>query len=462
MSCHRLFRSIAHRSSAILAGVFSLVGAAAGQSVPAADIQRQVDDAFREVIAKADSVATREKYARLLVQAENFEGGIAALEGLLLAPDAPVGIRLELAYLYFRLGSYAMSEAYLREALADPRLGVEQKKQAETLLIDVGRRNQASVLTGSLMAGLRAQSNPRSSSSEARVLSAGNLVPRADKDRPKSAVDGHLWGKLDHSYDLGAQNEATVVTTVVGYANHFSSVDSYAYRPGNTDPFDVATIVGSSGIRFKPSPVGMPQLTLRPHLLLGHMSLNGHKYFSMGGLGLDSNYRLREWLTWGAGYEARHFSFASRPDIIDASRATGTEQSVRLRSALELGTNRVIRGELGLIDRGAELGHLEFKGTEAKLAYAFSYADPAASSGQMWTTTLTGSALQRRYRAADPAVDANTRRRDTEWRLSLVNSMPLTRDLALQAQLEYTQTPSNLPNYEYSNLAGSLGVMWKF
>ena len=461
MSCHNI-RATVTGTVAVLAGVFSLAGTASAQIASVTDVQRQVDDAFKEVMARADSADARERYARLLVQAGNFEGGIAALEGLLLSPDAPASIRLELAFLYYRLGSYALAEAYLREALADPRLDEALRQQANTLLPDVVRRNQTSHLSGSLMAGLRSQRNPTAASSAGQVLSAGVLVPRDDRTRPRSDVDAHLWGKLDHVYDLGAQNEAAVVTSLVGYANHFSSVDSHAYRPGNPDPFDVTAIAASSGIRFKPAPVELPGLTLRPHLILGQMLLNGHKYFTTAGLALDGNYRLSERLAWGGAYEARHFSYSSRPDIADSAWATGNEQSLRVRGAVETGVNRFLTGEIGFIDRGAGRSYLEFRGTEAKLAYSFSYANPLTNSGVVWTTTLSGSALRRHFRGADPAIDPTIRRRDTERRISLVNSMPLARDLALQVQFEYTDAPSNLPNYEYSNFSGAVGVMWKF
>lgn len=456
------FRVPVCRIAAVFAGMVSLVGTVAAQTASAADIQRQVDDAFRDVLARAESLEARTRYASLLVQAGNFEGGIAALEGLLLAPDAPPGIRIELAVLYYRLGSYAIAEAYLREALADPRLDEALRQQASALLPDVVRRNQVSHLSGSLMVGLRAQRNPAAATGEGRILAAGVLVPRDERNRPRSDVDAHVWGKLDHVFDLGTQNEATVLTSLVGYANHYSSVDSHAYRPENTDPFDVATVAASSGIRFKPSPADLPGLTLRPHLMLGQVVLNGHRYFATGALGLDGNYRISDRLSWGAGYEARHYAYSARPDITDSARATGNEHSLRLRGAVETGANRVLSGEFAVIDRGAERSYLEFRGAEARLAYAFSYVDPLANSGAVWTTTLSGSALQRRYRGADPSIDPATRRRDTEWRVSLLNSMPLARDVALQVQLEYTRTPSNLPNYAYSNLAGSVGVMWKF
>lgn len=456
------FRALSSQIAAVLVGALSLVGSSGVQSAPSADVQRQVDEAFGEVIAKVDSREARLKYARLLIKAENYEGGIAAMEGLLLSPNAPPSIRVELAVLYFRLGSYGISEAYLREALADPRLDSDLRKQAEVMLVDVVKRNKINSLTGRLMVGLRGQSNPTAATSEAQVLSNSTMVPREDQSRPKSDVDGLLWGKLDHVYDLNTQNEASIVTTLVGLIDHYSSVGSYSYRPGSTKPYDVATIAGTTGVRFKPSPIGAQNFTLRPYLIFGEWLLNGHQYFTAGGLGLEGNYRQSNRLSWGGEYTQRHFSYESRPDITNSTLPSGVERSVKLHSVVELAANNILTGEIGFIDRGAERGDFAFSGPEARLAYVVTYLDPLANTGYNWTTTIMGRVLQRHYRETDPAIDSSTTRRDTDRRVGLLNVMPFTRDMALHVQLEYTNVLSNLPNYKYSNFAGTVGVLWNF
>lgn len=450
--------------ASVLAGIMSFAGSALGQAPPSSsvDVQRQVDEAYREVLAKTDSMDARLKYASLLVQAGNFEGGIAALEGLLLSPNAPASIRVELAILYYRLGSYAMSETYLRAAIADQRLDNVLKKQAETMLLDVVKRNRVSALTGTLMVGLRSQSNPTTATGSNQILSNGILVMREDRARPKSDVDGQLWGKLDHVYDFDAQNEASLVTSLVGLMNHYASVDSYDYSPDNVKPFDLSTVQGSTGIRFKPSPSGFPNLTLRPHLLFGITQLNGSNYFTSGGLGLEGNYRISDRLTWSGLYAARRFSYADRSDIIDSALQTGVEHLAQVRATAEVGVNKVLVGEIGFVDHSAKRGEFEFFGPQAMLAYVVTYADPTAFTGHNWTTTLVGHLLQRSYRAADPAVDAITHRIDTVRKLTLQNVMPISRDVSLQLQLDYTDGSSNLPNYVYSNAASSISVFWNF
>lgn len=437
-------------------------GAPAMAQTPMQPTPQEVDLAFRAVVANAGSVEARSRYATLLVQSGNFEGGIAALEGLLLSPDAPASVRVELAVLYYRLGSYASCEAYLRSALADPRLDANQKMGAETLLRDVTQRNRRSQLTGSVMIGLRGQSNPTGAPDSGQVLYQGASVPRAQDGAPKSDVDANIWAKLDHVLDLDQQNETSVVSSLVAYANHYSSVTSYSAQPGNLKPFDLTVLAASTGLRFKPAPSTNPHWTLRPHLLFGGTSANGSNYFTNGGIGIDSDYRVSETVLLAGTYIRSNLSFASRDDIANSAQQGGTQQVLRLQGTVETGPNRFLTAELGYVDHDGNEPYTAYRGPELRFAYALSYPPPMLAVGLPWTTTLSASALRREYRGADPNVDKLTVRQDTEWRLSLVNTVPLSRDVGLLMQLDYTKLPSTLPNYSFTNTSGVLGVIWKY
>lgn len=452
-------------STSPMTAVTLCLAAFATQTVAQTAVQptpQEVDVAFRAVVANAGSIEARSRYATLLVQAGNFEGGIAALEGMLLSPDAPASVRVELAVLYYRLGSYASSEAYLRAALADPRLDASQKTGAETLLRDVVQRNRRSQLTGSVVLGLRSQSNPTAATDSGQVLYQGISVPRAPDGAPKSDVDANIWAKLDHVLDLDQQNEASVVSSLVAYANHYSSVSSYTAQPGNTKPFDLTVLAASTGIRFKPAPSTSPQLTLRPHLVFGGATANGNNFFTTSGIGIDSDYRVSETMLLAATYVRSNLSFANRSDIANSAQQGGNRQVLRLQGTVETGPNRFLMAELGYVDHDGNAVYTAYRGPELRFAYALSYPPPMLSVGLPWTTTVSASALRRDYRGADPVVDSTTIRQDTEWRLSLVNAIPLSRDVGLQLQLDYTKMPSTLPNYSFTNTSGALGVIWKY
>ena len=432
------------------------------QSSNSAEVQQQVDEAFRAVLSSVDSKEARLKYSSLLVQSGNYEGGIAALEGLLLLPDAPASLRVELAVLYYRLGSYAIAEAYLRKALDDPRLDATLKKQAEVMLDDVVRRNRQNLLTGSLMVGLRGQTNPAAAPGPNAIFSQGVLVQRPSTSMPKSDVDAQVWLKLNHTYDLEMQNEAAVVTNLVGFVNHYSSVDSYSYAEPYTGLFDVTVLAGTTGLRFRAGTEGKRPMTLQSYGIYGEMLLNGSRYFSTGGTGVSADYKVNDRCSWGTVFEFRHYNFAARDDINQSAAYSGNENLLKVHASAEIGPNKVLVGEASYVNRSAQQSYFGFKGPQATLSYVFTYAGPGRFSDRNWTTTFSGTAFQHSYHAADPSVDMTIVRRDSVQRVSLTNVVPFSRSTNLQVQAEYTRSVSNIPNYSFSNLALTVGVLSNF
>lgn len=424
--------------------------------------QSEIDQVFRSVLDNPASIDIRTKYATLLVQNGNYEGGVAALESLLLLPDAPANIRLELAVLYYRLGSYAMAQAYLKEALADSRLDAKQKEDAQALLRDVVERNKKSRLSGMVMLGVRAQSNPISATDNGTILSQGASVPRGLDYAPKSDTDLQAWALLDHAFDLDMQNEAAVTTTLMGYTNHYDSVSSYATQVGNAKPYDLTIVAGSTGLRFKPAPTTQQGWTLRPHLLFGGATANGKSYFNTGGWGIGTEYHMSERLMYGGTYENSRQVYFARDDMANAPSLGGNRQYLRLNATLETGANRFLMTELGFQDYDGNTAPTGYQGPEFRFSYVLGYASPLSTTALPWAVTLNASAAQRNYRAPDPQVSPLVTRQDTEWRIGLINVAPVTRDVAVQLQLEYVNINSNISNFSSTNRSGTLGVIWKY
>lgn len=227
-------------------------------------INQQVEQAFRSVLKAPANLDIGLHYARLLISAGNYEGGVAALERLLLNADPQPAIRVELAVLYYRLGSYQMSESLLRQALDDARLASEQRTMAQTLLRDVSVRNQSSQLTGMVMLGVRRQSNPSARSDATQVYAASSLTPLAEGVKPKSDTDVQLTARLDHRYDLGWQNEAALVSSLVGQITDYQSSSGRQLRANQEDPYDLAFGELTTGVRFKPAALPCPACACAP------------------------------------------------------------------------------------------------------------------------------------------------------------------------------------------------------
>lgn len=450
------------RSSAVALATLSLAcGAALAQAPSNQPLERQVDEAFRQSLrAPADGNATT-RYARLLEQSGNYEGAIAALERLLLDPNAPPGVRLDLGVLYYRLGSHDMAAGLLRRAIADPRLSADQRGQAEALLKDIEQRTRVSRFDGQLTLGLRAQTNPSARTSHDSVLAGGAPVAVPDNLQPNSDTDLQLGLRLNHEYDLGRQNEATIVSTLAAQIVKFSSSSGSTLQAGGQpDPYNLALVDVSTGLRFKPL-ASAPGLTVRPYLAAATLSAQGHRYLSNHGAGLDAAYSLNDRTFIDGGYEYRYHDYASRIDAPTANELDGTSNQLRLRLTRELAPGQVLSGELRTRWQRTQQRFNDQDSQEARVSYLLSYASPLESGG-LWTTSVWGGVQRRSYGGADPAIDPNVRRRDTEWRIGVGQTVPLSAAWSLLVQLEHSTTDSRLPNYDNKNTSLFVAAAYRF
>lgn len=101
---------------------------------PSAELQREYNTAFQDMLKEPGNLDTVFKYASLATKVGDLEGAVGAYEGMLiLDPDLP-RVRLELGILYFRLKSYDVARTNLEAALQSPKLSPEVRKPAELLL----------------------------------------------------------------------------------------------------------------------------------------------------------------------------------------------------------------------------------------------------------------------------------------------------------------------------------------
>ncbi|HEY4136567.1 MAG TPA: porin family protein [Alphaproteobacteria bacterium] len=402
-------------------------------------------------------------YARSLIAAGNYEGGIAALEGMLADPAADPSLRVELAVLYYRLGSYAAAESYLRTALADQRLPANVRTDAQNLLADVERRNApGGHLTGNLSIGGRFQSNP-TAAADSNILANGASVPLPDASRRNSAFDAFLTGNAVHEWDLNTQNSATLVTTGNLFANHYEGAADYNSTSPKTDPQDLAALNVTSGIRFKPDPVGLSGLTTRPYLAASELLLDGNQYMGALGGGVDADYLFNDGGTLvGATYDIRRTMYAERADITDSNEQSGYDQFLQLRAMQEVGVRKTVTANVTLRDHSTDREAFDYQSVDVRLIFGTYYTDPFGWDQRSWATSLYAGPTFRRYGGADPSVTAATTREDTEWRIGVSQFFPVAEDLGLQLVAEYTSADSNLPNYTYDNASVLASVVWNF
>lgn len=106
---------------------------AAARQVSAAD-RAAYDAAFQESLRNPADPHTIVRYAEAALKIGDLEGGIAALERLLLIDADNPEVQLELGVLYFRLGSMEAAKSYLEAVRDSRRASAEQKSKAESFI----------------------------------------------------------------------------------------------------------------------------------------------------------------------------------------------------------------------------------------------------------------------------------------------------------------------------------------
>ncbi|ABD54593.1 tetratricopeptide repeat protein [Jannaschia sp. CCS1] len=135
----------------LLASVAALTLISAPLSAQTVDAQRQA--VFQQMLSDPGNRELMRDYARLSVEARDFEAAAATLERLVDQEPENVSARVELAVAYFALGSYAVAEYHLAAAEASGALAPAQAAQVARYREEAQDRDDGSAYSGRLAVG---------------------------------------------------------------------------------------------------------------------------------------------------------------------------------------------------------------------------------------------------------------------------------------------------------------------
>jgi hypothetical protein len=432
---------------------------ASAQTDAALSLERQADAAFQQVLQQPQNLGLWSTYADLLIKQGNYEGGIAALERLLLEPDAKPDLRVDVAALYFRLASYTQAGSMLQTALDDVRLIGEKRAFAEALLVDINKRLKTSQLSGAVIFGLKRQSNAMFRTDAAQVTVAGAQV--ATTVRPEANTDASLGLQLRLLYDLETQNSAGILTNFGAFLINYNNSAGSTVVANPTKPYDLQVLDLSTGLQFKPMPTDLASVTLRPHVLMSNISAQGKPYIRNQGVGLDASWQVNERLLVDATFDSQSRTFANRIDVPTANLLSGRLTNLRFRLARDLGAGHTLAADYAMRRSRAGQAFSNTDSQELKVTYGFSYASPLAN-GSNWTTSVNAGVLRRTYGAPDPAVSATQKRQDSETRIGINQVIPVTPVWVVIFGLDQARNQANFANFNYKNTTLSGTVVRSF
>jgi hypothetical protein len=423
-------------------------------------LQAQIDAAFKQVLANPTDVELTYKYAQLLIQAGSYEPAIGALERILVVDSNQPVVRMELGVLYYRLGSFAVAQAYLQEAAGDPALTDQQRGRANSYLAAIQKQSGLNQYAGSISSGLRYQSNAPLASynniffgpgGTGHILFNPSAFPGAV--RPKHEWNPFLLGDVTDTYDLQTANEAYIVSTL----------DALGTRQLGDKSLSVSAAEATIGPSFKPFRVTLPALRVRGYGIVGASYLDDQFFNDEAGLGASASYQFSERFAMDSAYEWRYEHFHNVGTQVNSPLLKGGYNLLRVRGAYQFTPAQSVALEFDYTADETHFPSLTNHAITLNAVYRLQYDSllpaqlPAA-----WNVSMLAGARYVHFHGPDPNNDPTLLRRDKLYSFGLTNREPLGGSWLAFQQFQYDRNASNFPNDNFDNKTIIAGVTWSF
>jgi len=171
----------------ILSCVLALFGSKPTALAQEADTagDREVD--FEALVARLDEAEQSYRYAQRALAAGDIRSAISSLERVLQLDPSLSNIKYELGLLYLEVGQAELATVYLEDALRDPSMPRDLRRNAQQALLRAGRDQSRQRFAGFLTGGLRWDDNPRAVTDSLVLLNFTGDVIRSEPNEDRSS-----------------------------------------------------------------------------------------------------------------------------------------------------------------------------------------------------------------------------------------------------------------------------------
>lgn len=415
-------------------------------------LKARYDAAFNAMLAQPNNLDRIFDFANIAAEYGDFEGAIGAYERLLLYnPDLPL-LRYDLGRLYYRLGSYAVAQHYFEDAVKAPDLPPDVREDIKTSLVAIHRKLARDLVTGTLLTGLRYQTNANAASTAgiARVFGINQVSP----EHRIPDLNVFLSGDATYVHDFENQGAETLETSASAYA-------AQQFRAHNLS-LAIGELSVGPRIPFRLSGNGALGISVRPYLVGDAAALDYVQFFRAYGGGTNLRFAAASRLQIELDYRFQHRDFFSTSANPTLSQDTGDIGIAQLTVNYVVTDQDFVGLYAELTNNDAVTGFQSYTEYGTFATYGRSLAAPIAVTDAIWSMTLQGGRIWRPYRQPEPLIDPDVTRYDRQWQINLSLSAPLNASWAISAQAQQDWVRSTLPNFQYTNTTTVLGVSYRF
>ena len=414
------------------------------------ELAEAYDKAFQELFEDPSDLDKSFRFAELAVRRGNFEGAISALERmLLLNPDLP-RVRLELGVLYFRLGSFQLARSYLTRVRTAENVPNEVLGRVEVFLAQIESNLKRSKFSGSIFVGVRRQTNANAGPSTTSVLASGLQATLGDQFTKKLDSNGFITANIRHAFDLLNQDGDVWE----------SGATVFASEQRKQKQLDLVFLEVNTGPRIAIFNTALDGASIRPFVTASIVYLQDSHYMDGYGGGFNVVLPINERARITLNIDGKRKIFHNDSDHPTASGQTGWEGNVSLGAAIS--TSPV--HQIAITLRGtAQTSRDNFNAfRQYQITVASTRLIPLGVLPDPMSVNLSVTQAYKPFNAPNPAVDPNRKRADSNTRLSILTSIPVSSAVTIVGNVQRVLNRSNLPNFEYQNTIVSLGTSVRF
>ncbi len=445
-----------------LAGRSLVIAIAVGASAPAwaqggpnafatPALKQRYEALFARNLANPSDLDAAFQFAEVSTQIGDYEAAIGALERMVFYnPNLP-RVKLELGVLYFRLGSYEMARSYLSAAMTGPDVPSEVRNRVEMFVTEIDRRAKPSQWSGFAQVGIRHQSNANAGPNTLSVRAFGFDAVLNQQFRKQPDTNWFALAGVRFVHDFGNQRGDALEASLIGY---------YAGQ-AKFDRLNTGLVEVNIGPRLALMPDAWMGSSLKPYLVATTVALGDNPYLNSWGGGML--------LSFPMGLAVIEPGVEVRQRVYEASTnyPSAPDQNGQLISAYVLGNGALFgsmrwQGRLALNRNESRFAYNTYDQTTADISFPYEFDAAFLPRPRKWTLSPSFGWSRTVYEAPNFIVDPTTKRRDTELRTGLLLDAPLSDTFGFSAQVQYSVTNSNLPNFDTRNLSVLAGPTARF
>jgi tetratricopeptide (TPR) repeat protein len=406
---------------------------------------------FNRMLADPGNLDIAFQYAALSAKAGDLEAAVSTLERMLIfAPGLP-RLQLELGVLYYRLGAYETAETYFASVAGEPNVPAEVRARVETYRLAIRQRGKVDDFSGSVIAGVRYQTNANAAPDSRSVSLNGVDFLLDEAATGDDDVNAFLGGSLHYSHDLASQGDRfdlDLLTYGALYAEH--------------DEINTGLAELTLGPNFDLQRFNLENTRVGVYGILSGVVLDQDPYLGAFGAGVSLTTALGASTRITSRHEYRREEYRDSDSHPNASDRDGDRFRGTTTLQHQLTERFAIFGVLDSERRFAERDYLSDWELGASIGGALSFASPLPAQADAWTLAVSGGYLHRRYDEPDPVIDVDDVEQDDEAFVQATLTVPVKSGWSLQAQSGYRNAMSNYDTRSFDNVHGSLAVVKAF